>query len=356
ISALTNIMATTYRKLQVFEKTSDFAAAVKVVESALVDPKPDQIRVKQIYAGVNATDVNITAGRYFTDGKVPYDIGFEALGYVDAIGSSIPANKFKVGQPVLVFDSNKSEGFAEYSYKTESTLIPIPDVKPEYLVSLISGLSASISLDYAGRVKAGDKVLITAAAGGTGQIAVQWAKQRGAYVIGTTSSEAKAKYLKELGADFVINYNEKSIDQSLKENFPGGVDVIWETIGGETFRQLFEHLSIKGRIVIIGSIHSYRNTGESGVKDVPIENLNGKILMGCRSINGFVLLEFKDEIAQYLPKIVAGIAQGTLKVQVDLGESSPEGKFFGVDQIYRAQNWLHARKNLGKVVVQLQNP
>ena len=70
-------MAKVYRKLKVFTKTTDFKAATKVVEVPLVEPNEDEIRVKVIYAGVNAIDINITAARYFTDIKVPFDIGLE---------------------------------------------------------------------------------------------------------------------------------------------------------------------------------------------------------------------------------------------------------------------------------------
>ena len=182
---------------------------------------------------------------------------------------------FKVGQAVLVFDSKKAEGFGEYSYKTVESLIPIPTADPKYMVALVNGLTAAIALDFHGQVKAGDKVLVTAAAGGTGQIAVQWAKAKGAYVIATTSSAEKAKYLKEeLGADFVINYREKSIADSLKEHFPKGIDVVWETIGGDVFKTLFENLAPRGRLVIIGSIHSYKT---EGAKDVPIKDLNSTV-------------------------------------------------------------------------------
>ena len=69
-------------------------------------------------------------------------------------------------------------------------------------------------------MKEGDKVLVVAAAGGTGQIAVQWAKHRGGYVIGTTSSEEKEKFLQEIGTDFVINYRKQDLSQVLKDNFP----------------------------------------------------------------------------------------------------------------------------------------
>ena len=70
-------MSKTFKKLSVFEKTTDFRRAVKVVEVPLVPPQDDQVLVKNIYAGVNATDINITAARYFTDGKIPFDIGLE---------------------------------------------------------------------------------------------------------------------------------------------------------------------------------------------------------------------------------------------------------------------------------------
>ncbi len=70
-------MSKTFKKLSVIEKTSDFRKAVKVVEVPLVPPQDNEVRVKNIYAGVDATDINITAARYFTDGKLPFDIGLE---------------------------------------------------------------------------------------------------------------------------------------------------------------------------------------------------------------------------------------------------------------------------------------
>ena len=146
-------------------------------------------------------------------------------------------------------------------------------MKPNYLVALINGLTASIGLDQAGFVKPGDKVLITAAAGGTGQIAVQWAKQRGAYVIGTTSSETKAEYLKKLGVDYIINYKKEDLDKVLTERFPEGVDVVWETIGRQTLGTLLKHLAYRGRLVIIGSVSGYKQSEFSGIplQTIPFE-------------------------------------------------------------------------------------
>jgi len=342
-----------FRKLQVFNITPVFKLATKLVEVPLVKPKPHEIRVKNIYAGVNATDINITAARYQTDGKVPYDIGMEGLGVIDAIGSEVEAPNLKIGQPVLVVDLIH-DMFSEYLYKEPETLVPLPDLKPQYLVANVNALTAAIGLDKAGRIQEGEKVLITAAAGGTGQIAVQWAKHRGCFVIGTTSSPEKAKYLKEtLGADMVINYKEENLDQVLKVKLPGGVDVVWETIGGDTFKTLFKNLAIKGRIVIIGSTNTYQTDGFINV-DIP--KLNARLLMKSQSLNGFGVFHFMNEYPNYLPKLIQMIGEGKLKAKIDDGVQSPGGRFIGIDQTWRAQEWLHSGKNLGKVIVQLQNP
>lgn len=119
-----------------------------------------------------------------------------------------------------MFDAERYDSFSEYLYKKVQCITPVPELKPEYLVALGSGLTATIGLDIAGRVKKGDKVLVVAAAGGTGMIAAQWAKHRGAYVIGTTSTEEKEKFLKEIGVDCVINYKKNSLTNVLSEKFP----------------------------------------------------------------------------------------------------------------------------------------
>ena len=101
------------QKLQVINKTTDFGKAVELVDIKLVDPEPDQVRIRQIYSGVNATDINITAARYFTDGIIPFSIGLEGLGVVDAVGSNV--TNFKVGQAVAVLHNEKQEGFSHYT-------------------------------------------------------------------------------------------------------------------------------------------------------------------------------------------------------------------------------------------------
>lgn len=99
----------TFKKLQVTKVSSDFRAATSMFEFPIPTPGSGQILVKNHFSGVNATDINITAARYFTDGKVPFDIGFESLGVVEAIGENVVG--FKVGQAVM---SMAGAGYSEY--------------------------------------------------------------------------------------------------------------------------------------------------------------------------------------------------------------------------------------------------
>ena len=130
----TNIMMASFKKLQVHKLSSNFAEATAVVEAPLVSPAPGQVRIKNHFAGVNATDVNISAGRYFTDGKVPYDIGFEGCGIIDEVGSGV--DSLKKGQSVLYLGSG---GYSEYLYAQPEQLIPVPEVKPDYLGTVVNG-------------------------------------------------------------------------------------------------------------------------------------------------------------------------------------------------------------------------
>jgi len=335
----------TFKKVQVVKISADFREAIEVVEVPLDGPKPGQVLVQNKFAGVNASDINFTAARYFTDGKVPFDIGFEGLGVVEAVGEGVTT--FTVGQSVLYFGR---QGYSEYLYAVPKELIPVPELKPELIATLVCGLTASIGLDQAGRIKPGDKVLITAAAGGTGQTCVQWAKSKGCYVIGTTSSDEKGAYLKSIGCDKVINYRNEDLDGALTRDFPDGVDVIWETIGGKTLEMLVQHLSLKGRLVIIGGITGYKTVG---FPQVSFNNLPGQMVTKSWCLNGFLLSHYADLFAEYLPKIIGLIMVGTLKIKLDNGESTEGGIFKGIQSAVRAVEHLHSGKNTGKVVVEM---
>ncbi|CAG2174611.1 unnamed protein product [Oppiella nova] len=322
-------MSTNYKKLSVIKTTCNFREAVRVVSVPLVKPSDDEILVKTIYAGVNATDVNITAARYFTDGKVPFDIGLEALGVIESIGTNVKTHK--VGQNVLFPEPTLNM----WSYAKPDEVIPVPSLKPEFISLLICGLTATIGLDELGRIKKGEKVLITASAGGTGHIAVQWAKQKGAYVIGLTSTPEKAKLLKELGTDRVINYKTENLDQVLTNEFPKGIDVVWETIGGQVYKTLFKHLAESGRLIIVGGITGYKTEGSNFITDPNIPNLPTTLLMKNQTLSGFILSAYKHLFTEYLPKLVEAVVTNKLRIVLDFGIKSGDGEFNGIDSVVR---------------------
>ena len=218
-------------------------------------------------------------------------------------------------------------------------------------------MTAAVGLDVAGQIKTGDKVLVTAAAGGTGHIGVQWAKLKGCHVIGTTSSDEKETFLKSIGCDHVINYKKKDMFQSLTEHYPEGVDVIWETIGGQTFVKLLkDHLAIKGRIVIVGGISGYQD--DIGIPELTFGGLPAHILMKSQTIVGFMLPNHKEQQPKYMSQLISAINLEQINIKMDNGETCNEetskgNSFNGLESTVNALNHIHSRQNAGKVYVSL---
>jgi len=215
---------------------------------------------------------------------------------------------------------------------------------------LVSGLTASLALDFIGEIKPTDTVLVTAAAGGTGQFAVQWAKSKGCRVLGTCSSADKIEFLKKIGCDRPINYKTENLHEVLQKECPNGVDVVYESIGGQIFDTCVANLAIRGRLIIIGSITGYKSgkIGESS----GLATLPSQLLVKSASVRGFFLFHFKDHAQQYLTNLIKMYETGSLKSFVDQGEAT-ERQFVGIDDIGRAVEHLHSSQSIGKVVVEI---
>ena len=204
----------TYQKLVATSITPDFRAAAEVVEAEVPEPGPGELRVRNRWAGVNATDVNISAGRYEQGVSVPFDLGAEAVGVVEAVGDGVGG--WAVGQPVATM--GLGGGYREVQTVSAKHAVPVPAATPEVLSIFVSGITASIALDVLVEVQAGETVLVTAAAGGTGQYAVQLAARAGATVVGTCGGDDKAEMVRGLGASQAINYRDQDLKAALKAN------------------------------------------------------------------------------------------------------------------------------------------
>ncbi|XP_072460184.1 prostaglandin reductase 3 isoform X4 [Notamacropus eugenii] len=336
------------QKLVVTQLSPNFKEAVTLLRDCPVPlPGDGDLLVRNRFVGVNASDINFSAGRYDASLKLPFDLGFEGIGEVVALGLTASA-QYTIGQTVAYL-SNGS--FAEYTVVPAKVAIPVPTVKPEYLTLLLSGTTAYISLKELGKMSEGKKVLVTAAAGGTGQFAVQLAKKAKCHVIGTCSSAEKSGFLKSIGCDLPINYKTENVGAVLKREYPEGVDLVYESVGGEMFDMAVNALAIKGRLIIIGYISGYQNS--TGLSPIKAGTLPGKLLKKSASVHGFFLYHYLSEYRKAMDHLLKMYESQELVCEVDLGDLSPGGKFIGLESIFRAVDYMYMGKNTGKVVVEL---
>lgn len=252
------------------------------------------------------------------------------------------------GCPVLLFGQNGT--FSEYQVVPEKIVIPVPQLKPEFCAMIVSGTTADVSLDNLGDLKAGETVLVTAATGGTGQFAVQLARLAGCHVIGTCSSDEKASVLETLGCHRSINYSKEDVHQVLKNEYPKGIDVVYESVGGAMFETCVRNLSVKGRLIVIGMITQYQGSVFKSVSKLPISQI---LLLKSASIRGFFLPHYMKEVVPSLTKLSRLHSEGKLKVLLDNGGSAPGGPFVGLDSIPDAVDYLYSKSSKGKIVVEM---
>nr|XP_053769390.1 prostaglandin reductase 3 isoform X3 [Desmodus rotundus] len=299
------------------------------------------------FVGVNASDINYSAGRYDPSVKTPFDAGFEGVGEVVALGLSASA-QYTVGQAVAYMAPG---AFAEYAVVPAGVATPVPAATPEYLTLLVSGATAYISLKELGGLKEGKKVLVTAAAGGTGQFAVQLAKKAKCHVIGTCSSDEKSAFLKSIGCDRPINYHSEPVGTVLAQEYPSGVDVVYESVGGTMFDVAVDALAVKGRLIVIGFISGYQTP--TGLSPVKTKALPARLLRKSASVRGFFLNHYLSEYRASMDHLVEMCASGELVCRVDRGDPSAGGRFTGLGSVFRAVDHMYMRNNTGKVVVEL---
>lgn len=339
----------TYRRIICHTLSSNFRQSTSIVEERF--PKElgnTEVVIQNHYLGINASDINFTNGRYAPDVKPPFPCGFEAIGKVKAVGQDV--KKLKAGDAVSM---TLFGAFSEYLIMPEKSVIKIPFVSANILPMVVCGSTASIALDKVGNMAHGETVMVTAAAGATGQFAVQLAKLAGNHVIGTCSNEAKVDYLKSLGCDRVINYKEESVFQVLKNEYPKGVDLVFEAVGGEMFDACVNNLAVKGRLIVIGAISGYENASfwEQNKSNRPEPKtsvpLATKLLQKSASVRGFFLNHFTSDAAVHAKKLSNLVQAGKLNPGVD---PTP---FVGLEAVADALDYMYARKNIGKLVVSL---
>ncbi|CAI5479607.1 unnamed protein product [Closterium sp. Yama58-4] len=350
----------TFQKLVVQRLSSDFRQATSIIEAPLPLPVPaGKVLLRVRYAGVNASDVNYSAGRYAgspaeASQQLPFDAGFEAVGEIVALPGSTTAGfletRSKGGLAVGQAAAALAYGaFAEYMLVDARWVIPVPDCSPQMVALLTSGLTASIALSESGRMGSGETVLVTAAAGGTGQFAVQLAKLAGNRVVATCGSESKAAVLRELGADVVVNHRtEKDMAKALKKACgPQGAAVVFESVGGDMFAAALKALGRFGRLIVIGMMSQYTAGQEGQWVSKAYPGLCERLLSNSQTLVGFFLLHYPQLWRSHFTKLVTLYQAGLLKVALD---PTP---FKGLPAVTSAVEHLQSGSSVGKVVVEI---
>ncbi|AXI10227.1 alcohol dehydrogenase [Oceanobacillus zhaokaii] len=225
---------------------------LEIVEMEKPSFNDDEVLIKVKAIGVNYADTARREGNYVVPTSLPFIPGAEIAGVVEEVGEHVQG----VEKGMRVVTLIGSGGYAEYAAVNANKLIPIPiNISFEKAVALpLQGLSAYHILKTMGRLEEGETVLVHAAAGGVGSIAVQLAKRFGAgKVIATASTEEKLSLAKKLGADHLVNYTEDGWEKKVVELTDGkGVDVALEMVGGDIFNKTVRCLAPFGRLIIYG--------------------------------------------------------------------------------------------------------
>ena len=217
------------------------------------EPDTGQVRLRHVAVGLNYADT------YFRDGtyQIPLanGMGVEAAGVIEAVGEGV--TDFKVGERVTYTGFLNTLGaYSTARLIAANVLIKLPEeISCETAAAMtMRGLTASYLMRRIYDFKAGDTILLHAAAGGVGLIVAQWAKLLGLTVIGTTSSDAKAAIAKAHGCDHVINYSHENVAERVRELTNGvGVNVVFDSVGKDTFMSSLDSLKRRGLMVCVGT-------------------------------------------------------------------------------------------------------
>ncbi|MEH1788046.1 zinc-binding dehydrogenase [Nostoc sp.] len=329
----------TYKKLRAKQLNPDFKSAVEIVEMPISKPAVNEILIQNKFAGINGGfDTLLCRGNLSYINLIPpFDLGVEAVGEVVAIGENV--KDFQIGDAVVT--TARGGGYREYQVIDASLGVKVREATPELLTLMPTGVSALVALEKVGEMKSNEVVLVTAAAGGTGHIAVQLAKLAGNHVIGTCSSEAKAKLLRELGCDRIINYRTENLNQVLKQEYPNGINLIFESVGKAVFDTCVENLAVRGRLVVVGFISEYANN----VEQITQPRLYHQLSWKAASVRGFLMAHYKEYMPEASDRLLNLYYTDKLKVAVD------PTQFQGIESIPDAIQYLLSGQNCGKVVV-----
>ena len=296
-------------------------------------PKDGEAVVTIDAAGLNYIDVYYRTGMY--KAELPITLGLEGGGTVTAVGPNV--SEVKVGDKVAY--TGVPGAYAQHAAVPAARLVVLPaGLSPRQgAAAMLQGMTAHYLASTTYPLKAGDTCLVHAAAGGVGLLLCQMAKMRGARVIGTVSTQEKAKLAREAGADETINYTTQDFEAEVKRLTDGkGVQVVYDAVGKTTWDKSLNSLAPRGLIALYG-----QSSGPIGQIDPQILNTKGSLFLTRPSLNHHIA--GRDELQSRANEVLGWIAGGKLRMRMEFE--------FPLKDAAEAHRALEGRKTTGKVLL-----
>jgi NADPH2:quinone reductase len=296
-------------------------------------PGAGQLRIRVAAAGVNFIDTYFRSGAY--PRPLPFVLGLEGAGRVEAVGDGVAG--FAAGDRVAWASAPGS--YAEAVVAPAAMVVRVPDAVADDVAaaSMLQGMTAHYLVHAIRAPEPGACALVHAAAGGTGLLLVQMAKQAGLRVVATCGSAAKAALAREAGADVVVRYDEADFVAAAREATGGrGVDVVYDGVGAATFDKSLLCLRPRGLLVLFGQA-----SGAVPPFDLQRLNAGGSLVVTRPSLAHFVAT--REELELRANAVLGAVAAGTLRVRI--------GARFPLAQAADAHRALEGRGTTGKVLL-----
>ncbi len=335
-------MTGTYRAIQLQRFADTFRAGAAIVDLERRQPRPGELLVQNLYAGVNGIfDTQIARNAVdYVKIALPTLTGVEALGTVEAVGDGV--TDFAAGDAVVT--TRFPGGYRQWNIAPEGHFAHVPDISPEWLALASTGVSAAMALEHIGAVRDGETVAISAAAGGLGHLLVQLALTRGCHVVAVCGGAKKVDFVRSLGAHRVIDYRSESVGDVLAADYKDKLDVAIDTVSGTIFDAFLDNIAPHGRVVVGGAAADLEGRPEI----VTQPRIAHKLYYKGASVRGFM----NGLLAEHWPpareRVFALYAAGKLKITFD------EQRFLGLEGVFDAVERLISGQSMGKVIVDLR--
>lgn len=311
---------------------TDFDTPAKVADIPVPAPKQGEMRIRIMACGLNFADLLMIKGKYQDTPTPPFTLGMEVAGVVDALGPDTAGPD--VGTRVAVFGGQG--GLAEYGCYDVSRAVTLPDSMGfvDAAAFQIAYGTSHVALDYKARLQPGETLLVLGAAGGVGLTAIEIGKAMGARVIACARGEDKLQIARQAGADHLINAETDDIRAVCKDL--GGLDVVYDPVGGDQFKAAFRACNPEARLLPIGF-------ASGDIPQIPANHLLVKNLTVIGLYWGGYLAFNPKVVTQSLATLLDWYTEGRIKPHVGLQ--------LPLDQATEALDALATRRSTGKVVV-----